>query len=784
MKSMKPALSAKPLVIALQSALATLAVLSLTTVARADDDVARLTNPTNSIEIGGAYTDSSSYQFGQYNGLAKSGVSLIGNVNLRGGNAYGQKPGTMLWSLKGTNLGLSDRYLGGSLSNQGTWELGLSYQQLRHYLSDSYQTPLQGDRGGNTFTMPAGFGLVNEARGSTGTHTLTAAQQAFFQTKDVYSEKDIARFTALHNLGPNWDLRFHWQHVTQSGAKLMGSGSDNSTTTAQFALAGYNPKNEGVQLLMNPTEYKIDNFTLSVDWSGDKGFFTGSFLGSRFRDNYDAVYFSNPYVGNAVANGTLFSGPYPTDMLSTAPNNNNNQIDLMGGYNLTPSTKLVGGYSYGRNTQNAAFTYEPALMQSGTSPVGSLDGLVVNTHADARLTNQTTQALRLSAGVIYNKRDNQTPSNVYPFYTLGGDPASPVNVPISHSTADTDVAGDYRINQSQHLHLDLKNETTKQWCDNTVAVIQGETLAGIPTYYTTTSCAQVPKQSENSLLANYRLNATENLNFNVGYKYADRKSTLNPTFYNPMQSFDEGYENPGFVAYFDASRKRNQGRVSANWQATSALNLSLSGNFADDSYYDSALGVQGGHEANVNLDSSFQASDNTLLTAYATWQWRKRNMLDYNFRVNGSTAKPYYWVNGLRDNAITLGVTAKHDGMLNGKLALAADLSYSLDNTGYSTFIVPGQTTTCNNGGTSGYNCGNVPDIHTEIATLKLTGNYKVDRQNSFLFGYLYQKLNSNDYLYNFYQYGYTSTSTMPANFQNPSYSVNVIFVAYRYAFM
>ena len=782
MKSNTSSLALRPLAAAVQGAIAALAMLSLAPAARADDDVAALTNPTSSIELGLTDTQHASPQFGQYNGLYDSGVTLLGNVDLKGGDSYGEKAGISRWSLTGRDLGTTSRSLGATYGKQGEWNLGLSYDQLRHEITNSFQTPLVGDMGGNTFTMPTGFGIVSKARGAPGTQQLTPAQQAFFQTKDVYSERGTTRFTAEHALGREWDIRFHWTHIKQSGAKLIGSGSDAQTTSAAFLAAGYAPGNEAVQLLMNPTDAQTDNFDLSMNWSGHKGFFTGSFFASNYRDANSALYFSNPYTSTSAKNGTVLTGAFPVDLLSTPPSNRDAQVNLSGGYNLSEATQLVGGVSYGRNTQDMAYAWEPAEMQKGVIPVTSLNGLVVNTHADARVTNHTTRDLTLSAGLVYNKRDNQTPSYAYPFYTLGGDAASPVNVPLSYSRTNTDVAADYRISQRQNLHVALQNEKIRRWCDNGAAVALGESLAAAVTgYYTNVACVQVPDQSETKLVARYRAKVSDRLHVNAGYDFADRKSTVNPSFYNPMQSFSEGFENYGYLAYFQASRRENKARAGMNFAPNDRVNFGLNGYVTNDQYTDSPLGVQNGHSANVNLDSNFQVSEHSALSAYLSWQWRTRDLLSAAGRNAVSTTGLTDWTNSLRDQSTTVGLTASRDGLLGGKLKLAADVSYSIDTTSYNTGAGAGFT--CNTGGTSGYNCGAVPDIRNEISRVKLTGNYQLDKKSSVSFGYLYERLNSNDYVYNFYQYGYTSTSVMPANLTNPSYTQNVVFVAYRYAF-
>ncbi len=47
----------------------------------------------------------------------------------------------------------------------------------------------------------------------------------------------------------------------------------------------------------------------------------------------------------------------------------------------------------------------------------------------------------------------------------------------------------------------------------------------------------------------------------------------------------------------------------------------------------------------------------------------------------------------------------------------------------------------------------------------------------------MYQRLKADDYYYNAYQTGFTPTTLLPTNQQAPSYSVNVVYAAYRYTF-
>src|SRR5262249_14590721 len=139
--------------------------------------------------------------------------------------------------------------------------------------------------------------------------------------------------------------------------------------------------------------------------------------------------------------------------------------------------------------------------------------------------------------------------------------------------------------------------------------------------------AQVPQDEENRLIATYRLRVGERADFNAGYTYARRKADVNPSFYNPMQANSAGFENFGFLAFFDASRKQNLFKAGLNWQATDKLSIGLNGKYTKDDYFDSALGVQDGKSASANLDGNYNFSEDNSVGAYVSWQKRTRGLL-------------------------------------------------------------------------------------------------------------------------------------------------------------
>lgn len=783
MKNNKDLLTVSSLTLAVQAAL--LAMFAVPTLAMADDeDVTALTHTTNTIEVGVGTTSRDSAKFGEYNGLNNSGAHLIGNLRLRGGDGYNGGTGTTGWEIKGTDLGTTSRSLSGIVSNQGQWSLGIGFDQLQHHLSDSYQTPMLGSMGGNRFTLPSSFGVINTAyidpaTKKIGAQALSQAQLDAFATTRVHSDRKNYNFSAGYNFDRQWGLRFDYNRLEQSGAKLMSPATDAGK------YGTFNSGFEKTIMLMNPTNYTTDTFNLATSWTGEKGHMTVSYFGSFFRDDFKSLEFSNPFLQNGSGasatgpvNGTVFAGAFPINSMSTAPSNNFHQLNLTGGYTLSPTTKLAGGLSYGRNTQNELYSF--AIMQPGGLPRASLDALVLTTHADLKLTNQTTHDLTLNAGLKYNERVNHTNSSSYAFVDLGGGAASSVNAPMSNSKRQVELAGDYRVDAKSRLHFGYEYENVKRWCNSDVANLAQGALAT----YVSSSCVQVPGSRENKVVVTYRRRATESLSFNAGYSFAKRESDVNATFYNPMQAINQGYENFGYVAFFQASRNEQVLKAGTNWQANSKLNFGLNGRYVDDKFTDSPLGVQDGTSWSANLDATYSYSDNGVLSTYVSAQRRRRDM------VSGATRSVFapatnLWTNQLWDNDKTAGISVKHKGLMAGKLELNGDLTYSLGTSGYSTqvpFFVPTAfAASCSS--SASLTCGNTPDIRSEVITFKLTGIYQVNKASKVALGYMFQRRNTTDYYYNGYQSGFTPSGLLATNEQAPRYSITTITVSYIYNF-
>lgn len=751
---------------------------SMSTVAMAadaeDESVNAQVKPTSFVEVGAKSVSRDSNKFGEYNGMNENGPYVVGNFGIKGGNAYDSYnggDGKLRWEANGSDLGTTSRALDASVSKQGNWSVGASYDEMRHYTAEPFITPLQGAMGGNSFVLPSNFGAVNTT--APGSRGLTVTQKSLMRTvDDLYSGRTNIGVNGLYRFNNAWSVDIEFNHLKQDGAKLIASGSNMQAAGSNGAQSA-NAAGEAVMMLMNPTSYQTDTVKFALNWTGENGHLSGGYYGSFFRDDNNGLSWNNPFVSGGGAPATGAARVFPTDTLSTAPGNDFHQLNLSGGYRFGSATKLAGGLSYGQNTQNQGFLNDTALI-NGALPAASLDGKVITTNANLKLTNNSIKDLTLSAGVKYNERDNQTQSNVYRFYDIGHATLRVIaNAPYSNKKTQYELAGDYRLTKGQNIRVSYEREDIYRWCNN---------LANNPT---AAPCVVVGSSSEDKLNARYRLKLDSGINFSAGYGYSDRRADESHNAVTPIGVTTYGYINGGdavgYKPYFAASRRQNMLKLGAAWDVTEKLSVTLDGRVSKEDYYESPLGVRDGNTFAANLDASYNFTENTMVGAYLSSQTMQRDM-NIAATVNAVTGiGTNIWANRLSDRESALGMYAKWGGLMHGKLAVKSDLSWSDGKTIYTTGSYPANAAAC--AGSGSLTCGNTPDVKSTLLSFKLEGNYQLDKTSRVRLGYLYQNLKSNDYVYNIYQMGFTPTSVMPSNQQAAHYSVNMLMATYIYSF-
>jgi MtrB/PioB family decaheme-associated outer membrane protein len=753
--------------------------------AQADDQEAEmLKQPQNTVEIGVINTSNDSAKFGEYSGLNNSGTKLNGSMNIRGGDGYSKNENGEVrrWSIYGNDLGLTSRTFRGDISDQGDWRVGLIYDELQHNLTDSYKTPYSGAMGGGTFTLP-------NSNYDSYLPSNSYSIGNYLNKVDVWSKRTNTGLSAGKELDSRWGMSFDYNHLKQDGAKLMGFASMKNTSTTS-------PLGEYIAILPNPTLSSTDTMSLAFNYKDTESFFAATYFGSFYRNGINGINFDT------------WDGPNKqTQTMSADPSNDFNQLSISGGHKISSQTKFVGGLSYGRNTQNSSYVND-GYANTGTLPASSMNGVVNNTHADAKIINQATKNLTLSVGFKFDERDNKSPSNIYTFNAVDGNTANGAtypNTPLSTKKTQFDISADQKLDKSRNIHFAFNHSDVKRWCDN--YAVNSKYSAG-------TNCVVGTETVDNKFDTIYRSNLADGLSYKVGYSYLNRKSDFdmnaraamigslgvfsfpatlsstsssNPSAGASVNSGLNAGDIPGFHPYFDSSKTQQLLKTSVNWDANDNWNLSVTGRAGWDNY-DTTYGVQQGHVSSLTLDSLYNYSENGQFISYITQQNRSRDMTNYAYSNSSSTIVQGTWFNQLNETDLTLGLGFKQAGLMQGKFELSSDLSYSLATSSYATqpgtyaFTKPvGVSCTDANRMT----CGAVPDVRNTVKMLKVSGIYTFDKSTKFAIRLTHASLKSDDYIYNPYAIDVLNAGSkfLPTGQQPGNFSITTIAASFIHNF-
>jgi MtrB/PioB family decaheme-associated outer membrane protein len=715
MKTKQEGFAIRASVVAVQAALVTLAAVSAARAADADQDLVRqLTQPTNLFEAGIGYVSKDSFKFGEYNGLSRQGVFGIFNFDVRGGGSYDSTDATR-WRIVGNDLGLETRDISAEYGQQGRFRINVGYDELRRARSDTFQTPYLG-AGTDNLVLPLEWlkpvvPQVNQNLNFRGLSPITGlapsnqsgvvtpptpAQQATVNNviaHDVPAFRDVDLSTKRkaidggfsYNIDRNWEFKVSAKHEKKDGLKPLGA------VTSQV--------NEYATIIPDPIDQTTDQYNVSLNYTGDKAFMQVAYYGSVFRNDVKGITWQD------------VNDPTKTATISSPPSNDFHQFLITGGYNFTPTTKLVVDASYARNTQNDQFVAPGQNAQFPVGlPVSSIDGLVVTKAFNARLTAKPLRGLNLVANYKYDDRDNQTPIQTFifqdaneaasrtssgainpsPFNAALGLPAGtlPTNIniyntrPYSKKLNQFDLDGDYQVARGHAIKLGYEYQQIDRECDG----------AWI-------NCADAPRTRENTVKAEWRVNAIENVNGRLAYAYSDRNvnydenaflalvpmanvvpAGTNPgtgisayqylqmtglTGFGPLAGFpttpltgDAALFSPnnnilpqvlygsrnnineeiGMRRFNMADRKRDKVRGSLNWDATDKLSLQGSVDYNNDDYNHSVYGLKSAQSWALNLEGSYAVSADFSAYAFYTYEDIKSESAGTSFSSNSNTA--------------------------------------------------------------------------------------------------------------------------------------------------
>lgn len=783
-------------VTAVHAALAAMAVIPAVYAADTGDEIRELTQPASQVEIGVGNVSKSSAKFGEYNGLDESGAYGIASFDLYG---RGAEDSAFRWQINATDLGLDTRSLQGDVGEQGRYRIKFGYDELQRNYSDTYKTLWNG-AGSTSLTLPAGYPAASTRVSSTTTAANALANWNNIQAPNATNVTtgggpgyvipanmknfDVGTKRTTYDLGLGLDLASHWEfkvsarHQVKDGTKLTGVNMNRFSGPSA--------------LMPEPIDSSTDLFEAALRFADAKSDFNLGYSGSYYRNKINL--WTVEYAGAASTT------PIPNNLarISSMPDNEMHQLNLAGGYNFTKMTRLVLSGSYARMTQNESFLASPTTW---VVPENSANAKVINTSLMAKLTSRPAHNLGLNASYKYDDRNNKTP--IHDFLTtpdtIAASNTQYTNEPINRRLRQFNLDADYALSRGQGVKVGYEWQEIRRTADGDASPFRTE------------------KTSENTWLAEYRNSLAESVTGRLSYAYSQRRAKgyeegdpapTSPAA--PLPAADPLL--PGFHQFFLADRNRDKLRGALNLDATERLSLQASLDYNRDKYNKSPYGLKESNSWVLGLDGAFAASEDVTFDAFYTYEdmQSKLESLAIARGLSTSTLEAHtacaaypvvsgnlpadYWTDPCRnwseanaDKVHTVGVGFKSKGLMQRKLELSGNLAYSratteIKMTGGSYYS--NSLTTLNNVVVP---AESFPDVTSNMADLRLTGLYTVDKVSAVRLSYLYRRLRSEDWQYD----AYTNSALGPIAIQGyignnltaPNYTVQVFGIAYRYTF-
>jgi MtrB/PioB family decaheme-associated outer membrane protein len=710
-------LNAQPGAAAVRVALIAMALAACAAGVRAQT-AEELSKPASTVEAGAGYVSQDSYKAGEYNGLQDKGPFFPGNVDLRGGASFASTS-TWRYRIKGTDLGLETRSVTALIGVPGKYQVNFGYDELRRNRSDSYQTPYNGV-GTNTLTLP-GTWRVPTVAGSGGTNpvsarglvpaigdapyistaaanngalvsptaaqkglvdTAAAADVPLFHNVDLFTKRTKYDAGISINITDRWGVDANFTPEHKDGMKPMGSVSRNSASTGGASLGDIST------VIPDLVDNDHNQFTANVYFKGKKSFAQVGYYGSFFRNQVPFMSWQNWATG-PVGSGTV-------NTISSAPDNNYGQANASGGYTFSSATKLVVNGSYARNTQNDLFITNPTTV---VVPVSSLNGLVVSTAFNAKLSSRPSKKLNLTGGYKFDDRDNRTAIHIFQYADAEESPAANANFPAGVNNPYGAV-----LAQNANANRPYSRKLNQFTADADYAVAKGQWVKGGYEFEKIdrsctgawTSCVDAATTNENTLRAEWRATVREDFSARVNYAYSARRASdynenaflalvpyasvcpatatgcvsalafMNASGWNgwgPALGFaattgnmnlffpsnnalaNALYANnnriselPGMRRYFVADRNRNKIRSLLTWQATDQLSFQGGLDFTGDSYAASTYGLQDAKVWAANLDGTYAFSEDLSADVFYTYENQRSITAGNTYTANSNAA--------------------------------------------------------------------------------------------------------------------------------------------------
>jgi MtrB/PioB family decaheme-associated outer membrane protein len=613
--------------------------------AAADEDLARLTDPSSSVSIGAGYLGGDDRrQLGIIGGLRDTGGYLLldADVNMRNDDTG---TWTNLWI---SNLGMTSREVRGEYQKQGDYGAALEYRQSKREVPYEVNTGLIGF-GTATQTVPA---VIAPGTGV---------------TYQLGTERKKTGLEFFKYLIPGLKFKVNFTNEDKDGDRHGRVGGQ-----PEFAAV--------------PIDWNVKQLDTTLSYVTDRLQVLGGYNGSWYKNANDLLT-----VNRAVQATTFYYISQPLDSEA-------HQLFVDAGYNFTPTTRGTVKISYTRATQDE---YIPTADIAGLAWQGDanfpaapthLDGEINTTLIQLGLTARPMPRLSVVANLRYHDVDDDTPEHLI-INTIGNAASGFARTlvdgtPLSYETLTGKLEATYSLPEGYSLIAGIDYSTQ----DRTVPF--GSDVAGGPPTPDNGDAQPdghddqryVPWRSELDEIT-YRLQLRKSMSDTVNGALAFLHSKRDGSAYSEAIHSEpgEGIHPEAIDPINISDRDRNKVRATLDWAAAHHLNLQFNGEYARDDYSGHTLGLRDGKAWLFSVDANYEISKDWQVTSWFSHDVTEAKQ--HNYRFASGTYSEAEMFDTLTDTGDSVGLGMK--GLVNPKLRIGADAQWTRTRSEYDQTLVP-----------------------------------------------------------------------------------------------
>jgi MtrB/PioB family decaheme-associated outer membrane protein len=476
----------------------------------------------------------------------------------------------------------------------------------------------------------------------------------FEAAENLRVRSDQFLFTQSFRPRKSWELYVRAQRVRLSGIRPRPTGTFANENTGPLGDPVWEAL--GVEL-PEPVDYRTTNLTFGTQYSRSKWRLGIDYDLSLFRNSFESLTWENPFrVTDSLANAPAFGvgrNRFARGQLALPPDSDSHNVNVRASVDLPYKSQLRGTISWGRGTQNEPFlpytlnsamrapnllAGQPALFGLAL-PQPSLNGVIRNLSQNYALASKPRSDMNFLFEYRSYKRDNQTPSIVFPGLPAFGDSGVRTaidffglpleNLPTSYTRQNSTATWQWNLNSKLSWEMNYDWEVWNR------------------------KLRDAARTNEHSLRGRLNYKPMTNVSFKADYLYSDRTPRFyitQPLSFNPNINTGTAAApinaGPGWevtpatrfirgvalefneLRRFDESKRiRKNAGVSVDVARWEKVNFSTSFRYLRDDYDKNFYGLHYNVQATLDAEVSYNPQERTSFFAHYS---REQNQTEYS----------------------------------------------------------------------------------------------------------------------------------------------------------